>query len=78
MDVTLPFVFQMMVVQYIFLFVGIALLFLYMRNEILLVQEAIAMTLASDPKLSKKVLTMINDNKKLLKKEQEGNDGIIQ
>jgi len=77
MEVTIPFLFQMLVVLYIFFFIGIALILLYFMKETKILQEAIAAVIASDPKMTKRILTMIESEKEKIKTKMEEEDGNV-
>jgi hypothetical protein len=71
MDITLNFVFQLVAGLYMFVFVSWILWFLWIKSEVKLMQEALALTIASDPELAKKVSNIIRENKERIKRKKE-------
>ena len=70
MEITLNLLFRLVAVLYVFGFAGIGIIILYFKNEVRILQEAIALTIASDPNLAKKVNDGIKANKALIKSKE--------
>lgn len=71
MEINLELIWKLLAGLYMFCFALVPILYLWIRSEINNLQEALALTIASDPSLAKNVANLIKENKTKVKTKKE-------